>query len=85
MFDITVREFLIHLTSDISMISLWDSDHEESLFEGNIAEVKQSGFAERKVDTFAIGTRKVAGAPSSVYERIMGSMKEVPKLDIKLK
>lgn len=85
MFDITVREFLIHMTSEVSMITLWDSDHEESLFDGNAQDVKKSEYAERKVDTFSISTRKVAGAPSSVYERIMGSMKEVPKLDIKLK
>ncbi len=85
MFDVTVREFLIHMTSEVSMITLWDSDHEESLFDGNAQDVKRSEYAERKVDTFSISTRKVAGAPSSVYERIMGSMKEVPKLDIKLK
>ncbi len=85
MFDVTVKDFLIHMTDGISLVILWDSDHEESLFDGTPQDVKKSEYADCRIDTFSIGMRKVAGAPSSIYERIMGSTKDIPTLNIKIR
>lgn len=85
MFDITVKEFIIHMKNDMAVFTLSDSDHEECLFEGTMDQVKKTDFADRKIDTFSISSKTVVGAPKNVFESIMGSTRTIPKIDIKLK